>query len=149
MNTKRIGNIGEAKVITWFVEHNIPVYLPFGDNERCDLIAEFNNKLNKIQVKTATGNEASTICGLYSATSSPNNKEGNKYKQTFYSEDEIDYFALYNIKYNAIYLIDINTIRNRHTITIRHNVPKNKVNTIIYDKDVLIDVILSKFNNSN
>ena len=31
----------------------IPVYIPFGDNERADLIAEFNGKLQKIQVKTS------------------------------------------------------------------------------------------------
>lgn len=31
----------------------IPVYIPFGDNERADLIAEFNGKFQKIQVKTS------------------------------------------------------------------------------------------------
>ena len=48
MNTKRIGNIGEAAVLNKFVEMQIPVYIPFGDNESADLIAEFNGKLNKI-----------------------------------------------------------------------------------------------------
>ena len=42
MDTKGVGNIGEAKVLCKFVELGIPVYLPFGDNERSDLIAEFN-----------------------------------------------------------------------------------------------------------
>lgn len=46
INSKRIGNIGEAKAL------GIPVYIPFGDNESADLIAEFNGKLNKIQCKT-------------------------------------------------------------------------------------------------
>ena len=53
MDTKGVGNIGEAKVLCKFVELGIPVYLPFGDNERSDLIAEFNGKLNRIQVKTS------------------------------------------------------------------------------------------------
>lgn len=53
MNTKQIGNIGEAKVLSKFVELGLPVYVPFGDNERADLIVEFNGKLNKIQVKTS------------------------------------------------------------------------------------------------
>ena len=52
MNSKRIGNIGEAKALAKFVELGIPVYIPFGDNESADLIAEFNGKLNKIQCKT-------------------------------------------------------------------------------------------------
>ena len=52
MTTKQLGNIGEAKALSKFVEMNIPVYVAFGDNEKADLIAEFNGKLNKIQVKT-------------------------------------------------------------------------------------------------
>ena len=53
MTTKQLGNIGEAKALAKFVELQIPVYIPFGDNEKADLIAEFNGKLNKIQVKTS------------------------------------------------------------------------------------------------
>ena len=53
MNSKAIGNIGEAKVLCKFVELGIPVYIPFGDNEKSDIIADFNGKLNKIQVITS------------------------------------------------------------------------------------------------
>ena len=53
MTTKQLGNIGEAKALAKFVELQIPVYIPFGDNEKSDLIADFNGKLNKIQVKTS------------------------------------------------------------------------------------------------
>lgn len=45
MDTKRIGNIGEAKVLYKFVSLHIPVYQAFGDNERSDLVADFNGKL--------------------------------------------------------------------------------------------------------
>ena len=38
MNSKRIGNIGEAAALMKFVEIGIPVYLPFGDNEKADLL---------------------------------------------------------------------------------------------------------------
>lgn len=37
MNSKRIGNIGEAKVLAKFVEMGIPIYIPFGDDEKADL----------------------------------------------------------------------------------------------------------------
>lgn len=53
MTTKQLGNIGEAKVLAKFVELKVPIYIPFGDNKKADLIAEFNGKLNKIQVKTS------------------------------------------------------------------------------------------------
>lgn len=51
-NSKRIGNIGEAKTLSKFVELQIPVCISFGDCERYDMVAEFNGKLNKIQCKT-------------------------------------------------------------------------------------------------
>ena len=51
-DTKRLGNIGEAVVLNEFVKRQIPVYIQFGDIEKADYIAEFNGKLNKIQVKT-------------------------------------------------------------------------------------------------
>ena len=51
MNSKAKGNIGEGVVLSEFVKRGIQVSIPFGDNARYDLIAEFNGKLNKIQVK--------------------------------------------------------------------------------------------------
>lgn len=48
MNTKNVGNVGEAITLAEFVKRGIPVYIPFGENERADLVAEFNGKLNKI-----------------------------------------------------------------------------------------------------
>ena len=51
-NTSAIGNIGQAKVLSKFVELGIPVYTPFGEGYTVDLIAEFNGKLNRIQIKT-------------------------------------------------------------------------------------------------
>lgn len=53
MNSKRIGNIGEAAALMKFVEIGIPVYLPFGDNEKADLIVELKGQLLKIQVKSS------------------------------------------------------------------------------------------------
>lgn len=53
METKRIGNIGEILTQSKFVQRGIPIYIPFGENEKADLIAEFNGKLNKIQIKTS------------------------------------------------------------------------------------------------
>ena len=49
---KNIGNLGEAKVLAKFVELGIQVYTPFGDGSVVDLIADFNGKLNRIQVKS-------------------------------------------------------------------------------------------------
>ena len=113
MDTKGVGNIGEAKVLCKFVELGIPVYLPFGDNERSDLIAEFNGKLNKIQVKTSVkAEDGKMIFDLTSSTQHRSN--GVKHK---YTTSEIDYFACYNIARDKIFLIAVD--KPRSSITIR------------------------------
>ena len=119
MDTKGVGNIGEAKVLCKFVELGIPVYLPFGDNERSDLIAEFNGKLNKIQVKTSVKAENGKM--LFDLTSSTQHRSGRvKHK---YTNEEIDYFACYNIERDKIFLVPVG--ESRATITIRFEPSKN------------------------
>ena len=92
MTTKQIGNVGEAIALAGFVQMQIPVYIPFGDNERADLIAEFNGKLQKIQVKTSEKCEDGKV--VFSLVSSTVHRQ-NGVKHV-YTKDEIDYFVLYN-----------------------------------------------------
>lgn len=139
MNSKRIGNIGEAKVLAKFVELGIPVYLPFGDNEKTDLIADFNGKLNKIQVKTSIKAENGKM--KFDLTSSTLHiKNGVKH---IYTKNEIDYFACYNIARDKIFLISIEKANYLSEITIRYEKPKNnQVQGINFEKDFLIDNVL-------
>ena len=113
MNSKRIGNIGEAAALNKFVEMEIPVYIPFGDNESADLIAEFNGKLNKIQVKTSSSNKESYSVRLRSCTI----RHGKDYKK-LYSEVDIDYFVIYNTYSKLLLLLPINEFANRTAITV-------------------------------
>lgn len=138
MNTKRIGNIGEAKVLCKFVELGIPVYIPFGDNERADLIAEFNGKLNKIQIKTSLkAEDGKMVFDLVSSTTHRNN--GVKH---VYDETEIDYFACYNVARDKLFLIPIEKAPNT-AITIRYEKPKNnQVKGIIFEHEYEIDRVL-------
>lgn len=122
MTTKQMGNIGEAKVLSKFVEMQIPVYIPFGDNEKADLIADFNGKLQRIQVKTCEkAEDGKMIFSLVSSTE--HRKQGTKH---CYTSEEIDYFALYNIERDKLFLISI-TEENLPTtaVTIRYIKPKN------------------------
>lgn len=138
MNTKAIGNIGEAKVICKFVELGIPVYIPFGDNERADLIAEFNGKLNKIQVKTSLkAEDGKYIIDLTSSTE--HRKNGVKY---IYSEKDIDYFALYNITRDKVLLITVNDAPNT-AITVRYEKPKkNNQHKPWLEENLLLEKVL-------
>jgi len=138
MNTKNIGNIGEAKVLAKFVELGVPVYIPFGDNEKADLIAEFGGKLQKIQIKTSIKAENGKM--IFDITSSTQHrKNGVKH---IYTPDEIDYFACYNIERKCILLFKVDEVPNT-AITVRYEKPKNgQIIGIRFEEDYLIDKIL-------
>ena len=53
METKRLGNIGEAMTQMEFVTRGIPLYLPFGENEKTDMIIDLNGDLKRVQCKTS------------------------------------------------------------------------------------------------
>lgn len=92
MTTKQLGNIGEA--LAKLVSMNVPVYVSFGDNEKADLVAEFNGKLNKLQVKTSEKFEdGKFIISLKSSTI--RNQVNYVHK---YDSSEIDYFVVYNLE---------------------------------------------------
>lgn len=125
LDTKRLGNIGEAKVLSALVELGIPVYLQFGDNESADYIIIVNNNCLKVQVKTSsTYNGETTAFDLTSSTI--HRKNGIKHK---YSLEEVDVFLCYDEKTKQIFIV-----KNKGNMTsfrIRYSLPKNNQYTNI------------------
>ena len=139
MNSKRIGNIGEAKVLAKFVEMGIPIYITFGDDEKADLVAEFNGKLNKIQVKTSI--KSKNGCSIFDLTSSTAHRTNGGRRK--YSNSEIDYFALYSLDRDKIYLMKAPD-NPMTAITIRFEDTKSgKKIGVNYESDFLIENILN------
>lgn len=118
MTPKRLGNIGESRAIYEFVKYNIPVYIPFGDNEKSDLLIEINNTFKKIQVKTSEKIKNGKI--IFDLNSNTTHRDG---KRHIYSLDEVDYFFCYNLERDKCYLIK-NT-GELTAIAIRLQEPKN------------------------
>ena len=140
MTTKEYGNIGEAVALQEFVKRGIPVYLPFGENERADMIADFGGKLNKIQVKTSVGAEGGVI--KFDLTACFSNKNVN-YRHK-YTSDEIDYFFCYNIKRDKSFLIKVPS-EPISTIYIRYELPKNgQTKNIKFEKDYEFQTVIDE-----
>ena len=138
MNSKRIGNIGEAKVLAKFVEMGIPIYIPFGDDEKADLIAEFDGKLNKIQVKTSI--KSKNGCSIFDLTSSTAHRTNGERRK--YLNSEIDYFALYSLDRDKIYLMKVPD-NHMSAITIRFEDTKSGMKSRVnYESDFLIENVL-------
>lgn len=138
MNTKAVGNIGEAKTLCKFVELGIPTYIPFGDNEKSDFIADFNGKLNRIQVKTSVKAEGGKY--MFDLTSSTSHRK-NGYKHVYTSE-EIDYFSLYNLARDKVLLVPVDNTSST-SITVRYEVPNghNQYN-IWFEEDLLLEKVV-------
>ena len=130
MNSKRLGNIGEAKTLSKFVELGIPVYIPFGDTESADLIAEFGGKLNKIQCKTTSSVKEGSISWMLKSTIVTSS---NKFKTHRYTKEEVDYFALYHSIFDILLLVPINVVEGK--ISISFTYPYKKVKTANNQKD--------------
>lgn len=143
MTTKQIGNIGEIKTIAKFVELGIPVYLPFGDNEKADIVADFGGKLNRIQVKTSCkAEDGKMVFSLVSST--VHRQNGVKH---IYTDDEIDYFALYNIERDVVLLISVNEPDlPKNSMTIRYTQPKGTNQYKLFmEEDYLLEKTVSNF----
>lgn len=131
MNTKIKGNIGEAIILAEFVKRGIQVSIPFGDNARYDLIAEFNGKLNKIQIKYCSHltENNSVVC----KSSSSKNHTTNKRLDTY--ENDVDYIAFYIQPWNISCLVPISDCKGG-TFTLRKELTKNnqKIGTHLVDQ---------------
>jgi len=97
-DTKRVGDISEARVLAALVEAGYLVSRPFGENQRYDLIIDDGRRLYRVQVKT--GRLRGAVIA-YSCSSSHAHRNG---KQRPYF-GEIDYLAVYCPQTKKVYLL--------------------------------------------
>lgn len=138
MISKQKGNIGEAVILAEFTKRGIQVSIPFGDSARYDLIAEFNGKLNKIQVKYSNTmiDEETIMCRSASSLNHTTNKHLNTY------ENDIDYFAFYLAKWDKCILVPVDKIGSNTAFYVKSKMgKKHNPNTHIVD-DYTFDKII-------
>ena len=131
MNSSQLGNIGEARVLSEFVKLGVPCYLPYGDGNTADLIAEFNGKLSRIQIKTTTSlNKAGAM--EWKVT----RQEGYHGNRVQYSTNDIDYFAFYCLETDMVCLVPFDENFPSSTLSIRlDNYSGNRLSTMRFAKD--------------
>ena len=113
LNSKSKGNVGETMILCEFVKMGVQVSIPYGDNARYDLIADFNGKLNKIQVKYCNQkitSHDSISCPCPSSTNHTTNKKCTTY------QGDIDYFVFYFVEWYEILIVDIHVVKDRNSI---------------------------------
>lgn len=120
MNSKTKGQISEARVLYEFQKYGIPVCIPWGDNERYDLVAEFNGKFNRIQVKTSNEEENGAICcWARSSANHTTNKKLNGY------DGDVDYFVFVNQTRDWLAIVPIEELNGAKSLRLRIVPPAN------------------------
>ena len=138
-NTTNIGNIGYSKVLSKFIELEIPVYTPFAEGYIADLIADFGGKLNKIQIKTTKNLYKNSI--IWKLT----RQEGFHGNRKLYTENEIDYFALYCIESDTLCLIPFSETNKKSSIAFRlDNYEGRKLKTMNFVSDYKFENIINR-----
>lgn len=102
MNTKDIGDETEAKIVFELLANGYSVSLPFGDNDKYDLIVDDGEELYRIQCKTAWANKENTI---RFNTHSQTTKDGTDHEDTYI--DTIDAFVTRYPQNETLYWVDI------------------------------------------
>lgn len=100
MESHRKGDLTEAEVITELKRREIAVSIPFGDNERYDLLFETpDEQILRAQVKTGWTTDGIVNFRGYSQHT---NSKGNVYKK--YDAD-VDCFLVYSHEYERLFLV--------------------------------------------
>lgn len=140
LTSKQKGNLTELQCITALCAAGCHISIPYGENSRYDLIADYKGQLLKIQVKTSSlvnKDEANAI--QFSCRSSYVNCSG--VKNIKYTEQEIDFFATF--WEGKCYLVPIKECSSSKTL--RFNCPKSgQIKGISFAEDYELNKQLKK-----
>jgi hypothetical protein len=115
MESHRKGDLTEARVVTELKQREVPVSLPFGDNERYDAAIETpSGRLLRAQIKTGWYRDGVVQFKGYSQHT---NSEGNTYKPY---GDGIDCFLVYSHEAERLFLVWEDEVDANMTIRIEN-----------------------------
>lgn len=138
-NTKSKGNKAEAVVLSEFVKNNIPVLLPFGDNEKYDLVFELNGEFKSVQVKYGRIVNDCVVSDI-------RHRVGVKRIEYETYFEKVDFIAIWCEYNNNVYLIPMKEFGNKTTARLRLKPPINNssISTVCWAKDYEFNLTLSK-----
>ena len=133
LNYRTIGAIGEAKALAKFAEYGINSYIPFNENSRSDLVVDIKGELKRIQVKTSTQYVNGAI--LFDLD----------HNGTY--ENDVDYFILYNLVHDELYMINISIVKDQKNLSLRREEAlydkSDRMYAMDYDMEDVIEQDLS------
>lgn len=131
-----IGEITEQQVALEFLKQGILLSKPVVQSSRYDFIADINNNLYKIQVKTSKCIENASL--EFATSTSHTNTKGTL--NISYTENEVDFFATFY--QNQCYLIPFNLCGKRSQRLRLLPTKNGQVKGILFAKDFKLEDII-------
>ena len=103
-NTKRVGDISELRVMLALVNAGYRVAIPFGEDQRYDLIIEKDNVLSRVQVKTGRLRNGVILFNCFSSHAHRGGATVRMYT------GEVEFFGVYCPDMDSTYLVPITQI---------------------------------------
>lgn len=106
---KAIGERSEAIVLAALVKQGLPVLIPFGDNQRYDLVVETADGFARVQVKTAVYDRGA-VCFWSCSTEAHRGRGRRGY------HGEADVFGVYCPHLDRVYFIPVGDVPGRQVV---------------------------------
>jgi hypothetical protein len=127
-NTKAVGERSEGIILAHLLTMGWAVSVPFGNNQRYDLVVDDGDRLLRVQCKTGR-----LINGCVSFSVASKNGFTNK-RQSYHGQ--VDIFLIYCPKNDKVYLVPVD-ITQTNEMRLRIDPPRNvaPMSTIKWTKD--------------
>lgn len=115
MDRKTKGNLGEAKALTYLVQNEYEVFLPFSDNGSVDLIAIKDKKIYRVSVKSTSSQNES---GSWAVTIKTVSRRKDTVVVNLFDKTNVDKVLVYVIPEDRIVEIEASDIVSKHQLNI-------------------------------
>lgn len=118
---KTVGDRSQVAITLALIDLGFEIFLPIGENTRCDLLIDDGNRIGRVQCKTGRlrrGVVRFSACSNYAHHGNP------RAAQRDYL-GEIDYFAVYCPETEGVYLVPIDDVQVRRWGALRVDPPLN------------------------
>lgn len=102
MNTSRVGDESEAMALSNLMSAGLSVSIPFGDNDRYDLLVDDNGDIYRVQVKTGRVSGSTVNFKCRSCTTVNGEDTYNEY-----TEEEIDAYVVCCAERDEVYWVPV------------------------------------------
>ena len=138
-NTKTVGDQTEAMVLAAFVAAGFPVSIPFGENQRYDLIVDVNGVLNRVQCKTGRTLQNDSVI-VFNATS----HDGHRARQSY--RGQADLFAVYSPRTQQVYVLPVDDAGETNVFLRLTPAKNNQEIGVRYATEYLLSVWTARLN---